>query len=505
MIKKINKILIASFVFVVLGSFYSSYSLALQRQQKSLTRIPIIKHVLSIPTFLKSFKSTTLNKPNSSPFVIPVPKKILVPHSIEQLQVIIRQAVIHKQKISLRGAGKSQGGQVSAEHALMIDMQKLDQIIALDIHNKTVTVQAGITWSKLQKTLNTYGLAIQAMQSYADFTVGGSLGVNAHGQDFHAGTVGDTVQSCTIINAQGELVTVSSHQEPLLFKLLIGGYGLFGIITQVTLKLTDNRVLKKQAQVLKTCDYPRYFLTYINNNKNVALHSARLSIAPHTLFDNVLSVTYIAQNTQQNSQQALETPGHILRDKLFFDMLRISTLAKDVRFPIEKYLEKQTEKKGFITRNNAMHATIAHLKNDIKNTRDILQEYFVPVAHINQFLSYLKRIVIENKINLLNTTIRFVKKIENSFLSYAPQDSFAIVLYINMKDTGLEYCATKKWTQQLINYVQTLGGTYYLPYQLFGSYDQVRKVYPQFDSFIQYKKMYDPEELFVNQFYVNYA
>ena len=461
---------------------------------------PIIRHIRAARTLLTDITKGVKYTPRFSPFTLPVPYKKFVPTSVEQLQTCIQQASKNKQKISLAGAGQSQGGQISAEQAVMIDTQKLDNIINLDIAHKTVTVQAGITWAKLQKVLNTCGLAVQAMQSYADFTVGGSLSVNAHGQDFHAGTIGDTVLSCVILNAQGEFITLSATQNPELFNLVIGGYGLFGIIIEVTLKLTHNTLLKKQPYLIKTDRYFDYFLTHIKNNKQVALHSARLSIAPRTLFDTVFSVTYTV-HSPQTSYQKLEAPEHILRDQLFFNALRLSTLVKIARLPLEKFVEK-TE---IITRNNAMHATIDHLKNSVPNTRDILQEYFIPTAHITTFLNYLKKIVIKNNINLLNATLRFVRKTDTSFLTYAPHDCFAVVLYINLGDTHESYFKAKKWTQELINYAHALNGTYYLPYQLFGSYTQLRKIYPQFDQFINYKKLYDPQELFVNQLYLTYA
>ncbi len=60
-------------------------------------------------------------------------------------------------------------------------------------------------------------------------------------------------------------------------------------------------------------------------------------------------------------------------------------------------------------------------------------------------------------------------------------------------------------SRALIDRALPLGGRYYLPYRLHASQEQFRRAYPQADVFFQLKRKYDPEELFVNQFYLKYG
>lgn len=439
-------------------------------------------------------------------FDTPAPKKIVTPKSLNDLQSIVKNAYTNGQQLSVAGARLSQGGQTVDEKALMIDMTQLKNIVALDKVGKKVTVQTGITWKELLRVLQMAGLSIKAMQSYADFTVGGSLGVNAHGQNIHVSSVGDTVESFKIMMADGTIQEASPKQNSELFKLALGGYGLVGIITEVTLSLTDNIMLQKNVKVLDINDYPAYFLTTIKDDKNVALHSARLSVAPGDLFNQALVITYT--NTTQKAthepfaEANLKAVATLKKDQHLFNLLRENKWVKKLRLFVEKNF---IEKPEIISRNNALAQTIDKIKNLNDGTCDILQEYFIPCCCFDQFVAFLRETVLENTINILNVTIRYVKPTEQCFLTYAPEEMFSFVLFINVKVNEQSYSETSYWTQVLIDKATKLGGTYYLPYHLFAPRQLLKNAYPQWGAFVDLKKKYDPKQMLVNHLYRKYA
>ncbi len=63
----------------------------------------------------------------------------------------------------------------------------------------------------------------------------------------------------------------------------------------------------------------------------------------------------------------------------------------------------------------------------------------------------------------------------------------------------------QKTTNGLIDVAENLGGTFYLPYQLYYSEKQLHKAYPEIDGVFATKMRYDPTELFSNKFYEKYA
>ncbi len=433
-------------------------------------------------------------------FRVIYPQTYLQPTTVEQVQEIVKHAGLSGQKISICGARQSQGGQATAEQALLVDITRLNKVLAINVSQKLITVQTGITWKQIQDYINPYGLAVKAMQSYSDFTLGGSLGVNAHGQDIHVCSLSSTVQSFKLVLADGSLIEADRNSNRELFRAALGGYGLFGIIVEATLELTDDIMLKKEVCIVSTENYARFFEENIKNNKSVALHSARLSINPRALFEKALAITYYEATDARSNH---ELSSHSLKPEQFaFKLLRKSKLAKKVRFGIETHL---IERPAVMSRNNAMRFTIQGLQNRDPESVDILQEYFIPTPCLSAFLEQLKQIINYCQINLLNVTIRYVKAHHESLLTYASQDSFALVLFINVRDNEASYEITKQWTKLLIESALTLGGKYYLPYHLFATKEQFQKAYPAFHQFLDLKKRFDPGKLFINQLYNAYT
>src|SRR5262249_34671847 len=101
--------------------------------------------------------------------------------------------------------------------------------------------------------------------------------------------------------------------------------------------------------------------------------------------------------------------------------------------------------------------------------------------------------------------IRTVHKDMVTALPYAKQDMFGFVLYFNVRFNDSENEILKKTTADLIDAAAQSGGTYYLPYQLFYTREQLLTDYPEANDFFAMKKKYDPMELFSNKFYQKYG
>ena len=105
-----------------------------------------------------------------------------------------------------------------------------------------VEAEAGIQWPELVDGLIAMqkGQAppwgIVQKQTGADrLTLGGALGANIHGRGLKLRPVIGDVESFTLMDADGSLRTCSRSENSELFRLAIGGYGLFGVVTRVRL------------------------------------------------------------------------------------------------------------------------------------------------------------------------------------------------------------------------------------------------------------------------------
>ncbi len=104
-------------------------------------------------------------------------------------------------RVAIGGGRYSMGGQIGITGGLHLDMRQMNQLIALRPNERLVRVQAGMRWRDLQDHLDPLGLAIKTMQSYANFTVGGSVAVNAHGRYIDHGPIGHTVRALKLVLA----------------------------------------------------------------------------------------------------------------------------------------------------------------------------------------------------------------------------------------------------------------------------------------------------------------
>ncbi len=240
--------------------------------------------------------------------------------------------------IAMMGKQHSQAGQSLSSQAIELDMLPFNKVVSIDLHKKQITVESGMTWGDLQKYINPYNLAIKSMQSPNIFTVGGSMSVNAHGDDFRAGAVGNSVVAFHLQLEGGPKVLVTPDKEPILWSAALGGYGLIGVITDVTFQLTDNDWLKSNYQETQVDKFDLYFQEKIAGEKSVALFYAHLNIVPGADFlRNMYVITYTNTYALPDKIETLDNPdkwNSLLTP--IFNLSRYGRLGKAWRWDLEK-------------------------------------------------------------------------------------------------------------------------------------------------------------------------
>jgi FAD/FMN-containing dehydrogenase len=419
-----------------------------------------------------------------------------------------------KLKITCAGQQHSMGGQTFTHGGLVLDLREFNRI-QLDKEHRTVNVQSGARWWQLQKLLDQQGLSVKSMQSINIFSIGGSLSVNGHGIDPMPGQIAPTVRAMRVMLSNGEIVKASSTENPELFRHVLGGYGLFGVILDVDLDVVDNEMYARQALYMDYKDYPAYYRANIENNKDVGLAFGRLSVAPRSFLRE--TAVHVYSKTKFDGSLPPLSPGRYESlDRLIINFSKTGGTGRWLRWTLEKYIEPylhrcvtrnqamNQKEPCLVSRNEEMYDDMAYLKNRLRDT-DILQEYFVPYDRVPEFVDGLRDIVLRNKANLLNVTIRTVHKDTVTALPYAKEDMFGFVLYFNVGFDDKDNEILKKTTTDLIDMAAHAGGTYYLPYQLFYSREQLQRAYPEIDKFFAAKMKYDPTSLFSSKFFEKYG
>jgi len=429
--------------------------------------------------------------------------------NIEDLKKVIAEAREKKLKISISGSKHSQGGHTYYQDAIVLDMSSFNKILDLDVENKIIRVQSGAKWKDVQEYINPYNLAVKVMQSSYVFTIGGTLSVNAHGRDLDRSSVVETVRSFRLLNASGEILNVSRIENPELFKLVIGGYGLFGVIIDVDIELTNNDIYEQKSVIMDYKDFPEYFQKNIKDNPEVEMMLIRPSIAKDTFLHELVVVTWNKTDKTRDDIHTLTEEKNVLRDKFFFGLSRKYQWAKNLRWDLQKKIELGIGEVRLVSRTNAMRPPLAPLEfldyYSSTNT-DILQEYFIPIRNFIPFMDKFRDILLGDKVNAISFTIRYVRANNETYMAYAPtEDTFALIYMNNVSLSKKAQEKIEKTTQKIVDTVIKNSGTYYLTYQLYPTKEQMRKAYPNTDLFFAKKLQYDPSEIFMNKFYEKYA
>lgn len=438
--------------------------------------------------------------------------KILVKSEQDVLDAITFAKKYHL-PITPAGQQHTMGGHSFLRNGLMLDMKGLKGI-EINKEAMTMKVKSGTIWEDVQKALDAQGLAVKAMQSINIFTVGGTITVNAHGIAHAPGQIGPTIRSLRIATSDGRIVHASRTENAELFHATIGGYGLTGVILEAELDIVPNDLYTWERHLMNYKEFPDYYQKTVDNNNDIGLFYARLSMAPHSYLKEVVAHTY-TKTTSTEPIAPLAPQQHTRINRLIINLSKTGGFGRWTRWMLEKYLEPKTHLCSrnqamsqkdvcLVTRNQEMYDDMGYLKNQLPDT-DILQEYFIPFDQMPSFIDGLRETVQKNRANLLNVTIRIVSKDTDSALPYAKDKRFAFVLYFNQAFTDADSETLKNTTLELIRIAQEHGGAYYLPYQLHYSPETLRVSYPEFDSFIAKKKRFDPDHLFTNTFFEKYG
>ncbi|PEJ53617.1 FAD-binding oxidoreductase [Bacillus sp. AFS002410] len=425
---------------------------------------------------------------------------------VEQLKKIVIDAKKQGKTVSIAGQRHSQGGHTYYKDGVVIDLKTFNKVEKVDPVHKTVIVQSGATWGDIQKAINPYNLALKVTQSQEIFSVGGSLSVNAHGRDIRNHSLASTVNWFTLLTPTGKVIKVSRTENKELFPYVLGGYGLFGVILEVELQLTNNELYQVETKTMEYDKYPAYFKKNVLENKNASMHIARISVAPDSFFDKVYAINYMETSRKMSdSDKELKEDHSAFLPKLALGMSRTSDIGKDLFWQLQ-YSFIHSLNGSYETRNNVMRSESKFMEFDDRQDTQVLQEFFVPV---DEFVSYIddvrEYLQYEHDFNLLNITIRYVEKDNETVMNYAKDDMFAFVVLIQHgKDKDSVHKASEviqKWTDLTIKH----RGSYYLPYYPYQTKQQMQSAYPRTEDFFNKKKEFDPNRVFMNTFYENYG
>jgi len=440
-------------------------------------------------------------EPITSPLLVndvsqlnPIPvNRVITPTTTEEIVEAVKG---HEGPISIGGARHSMGGQIATVGALHIDMRGFDTILAFSPSERTITVQAGARWRQIQERIDAANLSVAIMQSYANFTVGGSLSVNVHGRYVGRGPLIRSVRSLKVVLADGSVVEASPDQNTDVFNGVIGGYGGLGVITEATFELADNVKLKRHDRTMPIGEYERYFVDEVRGSATAVLHNG--DIYPNA-FDTVHAVTFSRTDDPLTVADRVIPEGKPYRlDRFLGWVVSDWPFGKVARQHLIDPIVFRGEPVTW--RNYEASYDTAELEPASRAASTyVLQEYFVPVDRFDEFAAHMRAVFTHRDVNVINVSIRHATQDLESLLSWARTGVFAFVVYYKQGTSARAREDVGVWTRELIDVALSVGGSYYLPYQIHASDAQFFRAYPRAREYFALKRRLDPTNKFRNE------
>ncbi|MGV3527237.1 MAG: FAD-binding oxidoreductase [Candidatus Sericytochromatia bacterium] len=423
---------------------------------------------------------------------------VVQPRSSREIQTLVYQARLENRVVSMSGARHSMGGQVAARDSLHLDLTRYNAI-RYEAADQSVTVQSGATWKQIQRTLGPVGRAVQIMQDSNIFTVGGSLAANVHGKDPRYPSLIASVNWFKLLTADGRERLCSRTENPELFRAVIGGMGLLGIVTEVNLKTEPNRsyrytvVHHPLSELISTMER-------LAQLPDTELIEAQLAIDQEHMLEEAQIYYHSQVPTQAELHDDVNADGSIWLKKAVYRWSRSSDAGRQLRWTLQKEVGPSLEP-AYVSRNTAMAATFRHIMLDSDADTDILQEYFVPTAQAEAFLRAYRQLVRDQGIDLLNVTVRKTLPDRESVVPYATTDMYAFVVYLKIRKDERGQQQMETFTRELMDILHAHQGTFYLIYRGYYTPEQVLRMYPQLRTLFALKAQIDPQGRFQNEWY----
>jgi glycolate oxidase len=361
-----------------------------------------------------------------APFAVSAPPfAVLLAKNAQEISKALIFANEHKIPVVTRGAGSGlSGGANSNAQSLVISLEKMNQILSLDVANQIARVQAGVINIDLDTAAKEHGLAYLPDPASREWsTLGGNAATNAGGMCcVKYGVTSAHVRALQVVLATGEIIELGSATKKSvttydLAHLFVGSEGTLGIITELTLNLeirpappatliaTFPSVTKAAAAAAALLKYRPSMLEIVDQTTLKAVE------AWHPLGFEVAGSVLLMQLDENHSlcEAALETCKEFeLIDGVYSDdpadaadLIRVRKLAypalDDVALPITKIAEFVEKVEALSHETNLvigifghagdgnMHPTIVHDHGDTA-AADRAKQAFIRIVEIAQSL-----------------------------------------------------------------------------------------------------------------------
>lgn len=440
--------------------------------------------------------------------------RVFEPQSLEDVKSIVQAARRDRKIISVAGGRHAMGGQQFGTDTLLVDVRKMNRVLDLNRESGILDVDAGIEWPELidgylaLQNGDPHMWGIAQKQTGADrLTMAGTIAANAHGRGLTMKPFISNVESFVLVDANGTAHTCSRTENPELFCLVHGGYGLFGIVTSVKLRLVSRTKIERVVEIRTVDDLTSTFEKRISDGFQYG--DFQFSIERDS--EDFLHKGVFSCYRPVSAETPIPPTEKQLTDANWRDLLYLAHTNEKEAF--QRYADYYLSTNGQVywsdTHQLSVYPDNYHREIDKKlhapyPATEMITEIDVPRPKLAGFLDEVRDDFRKNKVELIYGTVRIIERDDQSFLAWAKQPYACVIFNLHTvhSPTGMQHSADA--FRRLIDMAARRGGTYYLTYHRYATRGQIESCYPRFAEFLKLKMKYDPEERFQSDWYRHY-
>ena len=438
-------------------------------------------------------------------------KRVLTPADLDEISAAIAEAASQGLPVCPAGTLHSMGGQQFATGGVSLSSASLAGVGPLDPEEGTVWVQSGVTWPGLVRWLRcnqgdeaSARSIIQKQTGADELTLGGALSSNIHGRVLGRRPMVDDIASFYLNRADGSRVRCSRTENADLFGLAIGGYGMFGFVDALNLRLAPRQLhvrrvrelaldevipgLEAQAKAGATYGDFQYMTdetspdfmgrgimsVYLPEESGAGIPEGQLGLSQEEwLRLYVLAHTDKARAYDEYAAHYRQTDGQLY----WSDDLQFSPYLPEAGEALYRHLGWQTYASLMIT------------------------ELYVPRDRFVDFMAAARETVQKTGANVVYGTVRLIEAEDETLLRWA-RESYACIIFnllVEHSPEGIE--RGKDQFRALTDCALERDGSFYLTYHRWARRDQVERAYPDFPRFLELKEKHDPSGVFSSDWY----
>jgi FAD/FMN-containing dehydrogenase len=422
------------------------------------------------------------------------------PGSVDELRDAVRST---RGPLCTSAGRHAMGGQQFATDATLLDMNGMRRVTSFDRERGIIEVEAGIQWPELIHATRDSQWGIRQKQTGADrLSIGGALAANVHGRGLTMKPFVDDVESFVLIDADGEALECSRTTNRELFARAIGGYGLFGVIASVRLRLDRRRKLQRVVEEQRIDTVVSAFESRIADGFTYGDFQFSIDSASDTFLQRGVFSCYkpVADDTPIAAQAELK-PEDWMR------LLYLAHAKKEdaYRAYVSYYLSTNgqvywSDEHQLSFYPDDYHRTLDPLLQTPPAT-EMISELYVPREKLAGFMTTAAEELRRRKAEVIYGTVRLIEHDDETMLAWAKQRYACVIFNLHTPHDAASLAQTADTFRALIDLALERDGSYYLTYHRWARREQVDAAYPQMRAFLRDKQNADPRGRFQSEWY----